>query len=203
MSEHPGDWQFLSVAVDAKGPEASRPYADQAPALTTLVDPHNLLGGHLLAPVVPNGLLVDKDGTVAWAKIGGFSVDQPEDLAVIGAWLEGQDLPPVALETNNPLRQELQATSMRLVNVLLRDGDNEGAVVELKRALARDPESFIVRKQIWALQYPERFHPVIDFAWQATQLAQERAEEATACGPEGCPIPVSDDASGRLTKFGG
>ena len=54
-----------------------------------------------------------------------------------------------------------------------------------------DPENFVVRKQIWAVRYPERFYPVIDFDWQAEQLRREREEEVArgVCGPDGCPLP--------------
>jgi len=42
------------------------------------------------------------------------------------------------------------------------------------------------------LRYPERFYPEIDFGWQKTQLAAERAAEAE-CGPDGCPIPAASE----------
>ena len=52
------------------------------------------------------------------------------------------------------------------------------AAVDLKRALALDPENYVVRKQIWMLEHPEKFHPEIDWGWQREQLAKERKEEA-------------------------
>lgn len=39
------------------------------------------------------------------------------------------------------------------------------------------------------LRFPERFSPEIDFEWQKEQLTRERAEEAAACGPDGCALP--------------
>lgn len=52
------------------------------------------------------------------------------------------------------------------------------AAVDLKRALALDTSNYVVRKQIWMLEHPEKFHPEIDWAWQREQLARERKEEA-------------------------
>jgi hypothetical protein len=59
--------------------------------------------------------------------------------------------------------------------------------------LRLDPENFLIRKQIWAVEYPEKFHPTIDFVWQETQLRAEREAEIAAgiCGPDGCPVPFA------------
>ena len=32
----------------------------------------------------------------------------------------------------------------------------------------------MIRKQIWAVEHPERFYPAIDWDWQKEQLARER-----------------------------
>ena len=54
-----------------------------------------------------------------------------------------------------------------------------------------DPENLTIRKQIWMAEYPEKFHPTIDFDWQKGQLAHEREEEIAQgiCGSDGCPLP--------------
>jgi len=52
-------------------------------------------------------------------------------------------------------------------------GDSAGALDWWRRALARDPANFTIRKQIWRTEHPERFSPEIDFAWQKEQLARE------------------------------
>ena len=135
---------------------------------------------------------MEADGRIAWAKVGGFSVDHGEDLAQVKAFLAGEALPPPpVVDRLDSLRGEAIATHLRLADVLLDGGAREQALAELRRALSLDPDNFIVRKQIWVLTYPERFHPVIDFAWQKQRLAAERAQEAAACGPDGCPVPTS------------
>ena len=60
---------------------------------------------------------------------------------------------------------------------LLRAGDSVGAVTAWREALAADPNNFVIRKQMWAVEHPGRFYPTIDFAWQKDQLARERAAE--------------------------
>ncbi|MDP9351912.1 MAG: tetratricopeptide repeat protein, partial [Chloroflexota bacterium] len=82
-------------------------------------------------------------------------------------------------------------TRVRLGNELLARGDREGAVAEWRKALDLDPESLVIRKQIWAVRHPEKFHPTIDWDWQKEQLRREREEEVArgVCGPDGCPLP--------------
>jgi len=57
-----------------------------------------------------------------------------------------------------------------------------------------DPENFVLRKQLWLLWHPEKFHPTVDLDWQKEQLALEKQEEEAMrqanCGPDGCVIPM-------------
>ena len=59
----------------------------------------------------------------------------------------------------------------------LAQGNKEQALDCLRRALKLDPEDFIIRKQIWSITYPEKFHPTIDWNWQREQLKKEREAE--------------------------
>ncbi|CAA9563857.1 MAG: hypothetical protein AVDCRST_MAG19-2056 [uncultured Thermomicrobiales bacterium] len=36
-------------------------------------------------------------------------------------------------------------------------------MTEWQAALRWDPENLVLREQIWAARYPERFHPTIDW----------------------------------------
>jgi len=90
-----------------------------------------------------------------------------------------------------PVERELVATKVRLGRLLDERGRRADAVAEWRDALRLDPENFLIRKQIWAAEHPEKFHSEIDLAWQRERLRQERAEEVAAgvCGPDGCPLP--------------
>lgn len=72
---------------------------------------------------------------------------------------------------------ELVATQVRLGATLKALGRDHEAADEWAKALRFDPANFVLRKQIWLLRFPERFHPTIDFTWQKEQLAREHAEE--------------------------
>ncbi len=61
-------------------------------------------------------------------------------------------------------------------------GETTAALAAWRRALRLEPDNFIIRKQIWRIEHPERFYPTIDYEWQQVMLAQERAAEAVTAG---------------------
>ncbi len=78
--------------MEHTGAEAARPFVDVAGAsFPTVVDEHGELSTRLGFKVVPNGVLIDVDGTIRWAKYGGFSIDKPDDVAVVERFLRGED----------------------------------------------------------------------------------------------------------------
>jgi tetratricopeptide (TPR) repeat protein len=141
----------------------------------------------------------------------GFSVDKPECIAAVDQFRSGTMEPfertpegpvgapgvapgPIAgIGHLAPAEQDLYVTRVRFGAALQALGRKQEAIDEWQKALLMDPENFVLRKQIWLLKYPEKFHPTIDFAWQKEQVARERAEEEAmrqaSCGPEGCALP--------------
>jgi len=59
--------------------------------------------------------------------------------------------------------------------VLLRAGEKEAALVKLKAARDRDPENWRIRKQIWAIENPDKFYgsDSPDYGWQREELKRE------------------------------
>ncbi|HEV2124902.1 MAG TPA: hypothetical protein VGW38_19310, partial [Chloroflexota bacterium] len=142
---------------------------------------------------IPNGILLDDAGVVRYTKFGGFSVANDDDVAAIerllaeGSSGDATDSKDTALtgtvdKANGKLEADETLARRRLEGLetglqQLRRGDRAGAVAAWREALALDPESYIIRKQIWAVEHPERFYPTIDWAWQKEQLAREREAE--------------------------
>lgn len=189
------------------GPAAAQPWHDAAGAtFTTVVDPDNALGRIYDYKIIPNGLFVDEHG-VLQGKWIGFSVDRAECVEAVNRFRAGTLAPferlpegavgapgvaPGSAPASGELtrvERELYETRVRFGAELLSLGKKDPAAAEWQKALRMDPENFVLRKQIWLLRFPEKFNPEIDFEWQKAQLARERAEEAQACGPEGCLIP--------------
>ena len=169
------------MAVEVQGADAARPWLARAGAtFPTVVDSANVLGGLFGYKVVPNGILLDEDGTVRFTKFGGFSVDRPEDVAAVERLLAGAaaGTPDGAAAAAAPARaagDSGRVTALEHGLGLLHQGDRAGAVAVWRRALAADPDNFVIRKQIWAVEHPDKFYPAIDWAWQKEQLARERS----------------------------
>src|SRR5207248_2255383 len=129
-------------------------------------------------------------------KFGGFNIGNPGDVHAIQRLIDG-DATQIVLDAKDTpyhlsaTEQELVETRMRLGAELCARGAHDAAVAEWQQALHRDLENLTIRKQIWMAEYPEKFHPTIDFDWQKGQLAREREDEITQgiCGPDGCPLP--------------
>jgi len=54
-------------------------------------------------------------------------------------------------------------------------GESKAALKAWRASVALVPENRIVRKQIWAIENPERFYEgMVDFDWQKEQIAAGR-----------------------------
>ena len=52
---------------------------------------------------------------------------------------------------------------------LLHQDHNAEAVASWRAALKRAPDNYVIRKQVWVVEHPEKFYPVIDWDWQRRQ----------------------------------
>ena len=56
---------------------------------------------------------------------------------------------------------------------LYRADDVDGARAKWREASVLDPDNYVIHKQLWAIENPERFYGErVDMAWQKEQLAQ-------------------------------
>lgn len=81
------------------------------------------------------------------------------------------------LKRSIALMPKLAGPRITLGSLLLSEGKKEEAIKELKEAVYLDPKNYVVRKQIWLIENPEKFHPTIDWGWQAQQMQIETKEE--------------------------
>ena len=72
------------------------------------------------------------------------------------------------------LRETLPAAHFRYGGFLLARRREADALSHLRRALELDPQNYVIRKQIWAVEHPERFYQgAIDWDWQREQMKRE------------------------------
>lgn len=166
------------MAIDVQGAVKVRPWVEKAGAtFTTLVDREGVLGAMFEVNYVPFSVLIDKEGKVVR---GPQIVNVADDAerAEITAWIKKGKKPHVEAKRSGSPRSTDAEVSLRFAraSLLLRLGRPEDATVQLRRALARDSSNWLVRKQIWAIQHPERFYDgPVDFHWQREQLKKERS----------------------------
>ncbi len=64
-----------------------------------------------------------------------------------------------------------------LATVYLDEGDRDEALCALKQAWAIEPDNWIIRKQIWAVEHSEQLYPPINPQRQREQIKKEKAAE--------------------------
>ena len=125
--------------------------------------------------MVPNGIFVDEEGIIRYMKFGGFDIRHPEIRQLLSDWTEKGVLPGESTETrDNQLGQD-HTNAIKLFqegNTHYRNNEVEKALAKWKEARTLEPDNMVVRKQIWAVEHPEKFYDSadIDTAWQKEQL---------------------------------
>ena len=167
--------ELITVAVDAQGAERARPYVEKAGAtFTTLVDERNLLSQMFSFKAVPNGMLIDEEGVLQYRKFGGFDIRKQEYAELMEAWVSSPSSGALAEQgTEDSLggadHQRAIERFQRGVT-LYQEGKVEEAVVEWRLGRDLEPDNWVVRKQIWAVEHPEHFYQgPVNFQWQREQ----------------------------------
>ena len=169
------------IAADAQGAGAARPWVEKAGGTyRALLDRHNAVGKAYNLKYVPVGILVDEDGRLVRA-VGSVNVGNEAFRQELTAWAGTGEIPQAWLAADRqaapraltPDEAEADAR-FQLAIVLLAKGKREEAIAELKRAFRLDPENWVIRKQLWAIETPEAFYEGdVDYGWQKAQMKRE------------------------------
>ena len=136
-----------------------------------------------LPPAKPGEKAVVPDETVIEAELRAALSKTPDDpaanLALGRLLLRRSDAIGAApyLARTAALAPKSSAAHFSLGSAYLALGKKEAAATSLKTALRYDRANFVIRKQIWMIEHPDKFHPTIDWTWQREQLAKEREAE--------------------------
>jgi tetratricopeptide (TPR) repeat protein len=171
MEEHDGRFRMVAVAQDAQGEERVRPVVEAAGVTyPVLVDRASVLARALAFRVVPTGVFVDAAGTIRYRHADDFDVGDPRVRWNLERFLAGEELEPV--DDGGPMEP---AALDRFADgvALYGEGRAEEALAVWREALVLDPDNFVVRSQIWAVEHPEHFYPAVDRDWQELQLLKE------------------------------
>jgi hypothetical protein len=170
--------EVLAVAVDFQGAEKARPYVQQAQATyPNAVDEENQLGLLFEFKAVPNAVFVDDAGVIRYAKFGGFDIRKPEHRQLAEGFAASPDLEMLEQQAENAIGfgSEEALAHFRRGLALSKAGDVEEALREWRLGVALEPDNWIIRKQVWAIEHPDRFYAGdVDFEWQREQIARNR-----------------------------
>ena len=167
--------EIISVAIDAQGDDKILPYVQRAKTeFPTVKDEENLLGQIYGFKAVPNGFLIDERGVLQYKKLGRFDIRRNEFLAVVDQWADatGQllsDATDPDLSPDHAKAHEL----FRQGTALQKQGQHAEAMALWRQGAELEPDNWIIRKQIWAAEHPDKFYGAeVDFDWQKEQVSR-------------------------------
>jgi tetratricopeptide (TPR) repeat protein len=104
----------------------------------------------------------DPDNVNARLMLGDALIQQGKYQEGISEYRKAVDLSPKS--TEGPFR---------IGRAMLRQGRRKQALVELRKAWELDKDNWIIRKQIWAIEHPDKFYDgKVDYDWQKVQIEQ-------------------------------
>lgn len=166
------------MSIDVQGPARARPYAEQAGATyPNAVDTENQLGLLFGFKAVPNAVFVDDARVIRYTKFGGFDIRKPVHRELTERFAESPNLAELEAQAEEvaSFRHSEVLKHFRKGLALYREGEVQRALAEWRKGVALEPDNWIIRKQVWAIEHPERFYAgEVDFAWQKEQIARNR-----------------------------
>ncbi len=110
-----------------------------------------------------------------------INVANKETITMLERWLSDPTYNATLLRNVKPLNksQNLQVIEanarFQLGLTLLEVGKKAEAMLEWRKALTLDPKNWIIHKQIWAVEHPDKFYDGnVNFGWQKAQLEAEK-----------------------------
>jgi tetratricopeptide (TPR) repeat protein len=164
--------------MDAQGPEKPRPYVEKAnTTFPTVVDESNLLSQLYGFKAVPNGMLIDEAGRLQYRKWGGFDIRKSEYHELLEQWTQRPSPEELAAKMSEDkvggAEHQQAIAHFQEGLALYRQGKVQEALAQWRKGVALEPDNFVIRKQIWAVEHPEKFYEGdVDYGWQREQLEQ-------------------------------
>jgi tetratricopeptide (TPR) repeat protein len=172
------------IAQDAQGAEVAKPWLMKAGVTCrALLDQHNIVGKAYNLKYVPVAIILDEAGRLVRA-VGSVNIDNEAFRKELQSWVTTGHIPANWMTADTqikprPLTLDEQEADARfqLAIVLLNRGKRADAIIELKKAFRCDPENWLIRKQLWAIETPEAFYSgPVDYNWQKAQIESEKED---------------------------
>ncbi len=163
---------MLSIAADVQGADVVEPIVQRFQVgFPVAVDTADVFGQAFGLIAVPDTFLVDEEGII---RVRGNGPDE-KLLTQIESVLA---MPRNASARATPA-SDVATGRLDKAAELLRKGDKLAALAELREKLGRAPRNWRIRKQIWAIEHPEKFYKSDspDYNWQREQLEREKTSK--------------------------
>jgi hypothetical protein len=140
----------------------------------TAIDSENILGQLFNFKAIPNVVLIDPSGVIRYIR-RGFDIRKPEFAKIVENWAYGDSELDDQLDHKDTTVTTEAMQYFREGLALYQNNEPEEALVAWRRGVAIEPDNYIIRKQIWAVENPDRFYDgPVDFSWQKEQLDNGR-----------------------------
>lgn len=169
----------MALSIDVQGPAVVEPYVTKAGCnFPVLVDQDNITGATFGIKLVPYAVALNPDLTLA---AGPFkaNIDDPQFLGECQSWVTDGTVADSWNETlGTPLADHEKEALKLLVQARqkLQEGEQEQALELLRQGYHKDPKNWLIRKQMWVVEHPDKFYrgEKPDYDWQKVQLEQEQ-----------------------------
>jgi len=165
--------------MDALGGKKARPFVEKAKlTIPALVDRKGGLWEQFDFQVVPLQLYFDETGRLIYQSTGapkGDVLERLDEALALPLQPVAERVTAASTQPASPERDEAAVLFEQGV-AAIDAGETAQALALWKQALAKDPENWLIRKQIWTLEAPEAFwgSNEIDYGWQRAKMARER-----------------------------
>ncbi len=107
-----------------------------------------------------------------FSRLGGFDIRRRDTAEILERWVSEQSPAPAVEEQKGSLGAEHSEANAIFREGLdhYRAGRTGEALAHWRQGLELDPGNYLIRKQIWAVENPERFYKGdVDYDWQREQ----------------------------------
>ena len=118
--------------------------------------------------------MIDEAGMLRDKVLSAFDVGRRETIELMEQWLNSSE--PLQRDPFEWEDEELPGSQDALEHfrngvALKQQGLMEAAVSEWKKGVQIEPDNYLLRKQVWAAEHPEKFYEgEVDYGWQDEQL---------------------------------
>ena len=153
------------------------PYIEAANCtFSTLVDEQNHLSELFGFKAVPNVIVINKEGVIVGKQFGKFDIRKPADFDMFRQWIEPSKANGEEVLNDKGTSMDSHIDAIKLFQRGMKNvaANRIDEALKLWRlAVEKDPSNYVIRKQIWAIENPEKFYDdEVDYDWQKDQLGE-------------------------------